>query len=82
MQISNLGAAKELAVLKLCDIYGINLEEVVVFGDDTNDIGLFHICGRSVAMSNAVQDLKDIANEITTTNDEDGVALVIERLCG
>lgn len=82
IQISNLKATKELAVLQLCNIYGINVEEVVVFGDDTNDIGVFSICGRSVAMNNAIQELKDIANEITTSNDDDGVALVIERLCG
>jgi Cof subfamily protein (haloacid dehalogenase superfamily) len=82
VQISNLEATKEQAVLKLSSIYGINIEDVLVFGDDTNDIGLFNICGYAVAMDNAIQELKDIANEITTSNDNDGVANVVERICG
>lgn len=81
IQISNLEATKELAVLKLCEIYGIHMNDVVVFGDDTNDLGLFHHCGHSVAMGNAIQELKDIATEITMNNDQDGVAIVIERIC-
>ncbi|WP_256762144.1 HAD family hydrolase [Cohnella sp. WQ 127256] len=82
VQISNLEATKELAVLKLSSIYGISIDDVIVFGDDTNDIGLFKICGQSVAMENAIEELKEIASEITTSNDNEGVAVVIERLCG
>lgn len=82
VQISNVEASKELAVQKLCGTYEINTEDIVVFGDDTNDIGLFNLCGRSIAMENAIQELKDIATEVTDSNDNDGVAVVIERLCG
>jgi hydroxymethylpyrimidine pyrophosphatase-like HAD family hydrolase len=52
------------------------------FGDDYNDLELFRAAGHSVAMGNAVDDLKEIASEVTLTNDEDGVAVVLERILG
>jgi Cof subfamily protein (haloacid dehalogenase superfamily) len=80
IQISNLEATKEAAVMKLCKVYKIDRNEVVAFGDDTNDLGLFQWCGWTVAMDNAIQELKEIASEVTKSNDDDGVAVVIERL--
>ncbi|MFF2887322.1 Cof-type HAD-IIB family hydrolase [Paenibacillus sp. NPDC057967] len=80
IQISSLDAAKEQGVAAICKELGISLEEVVVFGDDYNDMGLFECCGWPVAMGNAVPELKQLAKEITGTNDEDGVAAVLERL--
>ncbi|WP_301625867.1 HAD family hydrolase [Paenibacillus apis] len=54
----------------------------MVFGDDFNDIGLFNICGWPVAMGNSIDELKLRSREITETNDNDGVAMILERLCG
>lgn len=68
------------ALKQLCSIYEIHIEESVAFGDDTNHLGLFTVCGRSIALDNAIQDLKDIATEVTASNDHDGVAVVVERL--
>ncbi|PWV94450.1 Cof subfamily protein (haloacid dehalogenase superfamily)/HAD superfamily hydrolase (TIGR01484 family) [Paenibacillus cellulosilyticus] len=82
VQISSDKASKETAVTLLCERLGVPLEEVMVFGDDYNDVGLFKICGWPVAMGNAVGDLKEIAKEITDTNDDDGVAKVLERSKG
>lgn len=82
IQIMFKKASKELAVAKLLNMYGIQYEDVIAFGDDHNDIGLFHACGWSVAMGNAVKELKEIASEITVSNDEDGIAVVLERISG
>lgn len=80
VQIMPLEASKERAVRKLCSAYGCGWNEVLVFGDDHNDLGLFQVCGHSVAMGNAVPELQELADEITAGNDEDGVALVLERI--
>ncbi|MEW9701385.1 Cof-type HAD-IIB family hydrolase [Paenibacillus sp. SI8] len=79
VQISSLKASKERAVSELCQALRISLDEVIVFGDDYNDLGLFKICGWSVAMGNAIDELKWLASEVTDSNDEDGVAKVLER---
>lgn len=81
VQLSSLRASKESAVSVLCKAMKIPLEKVMVFGDDFNDIGLFKSCGWPVAMGNAIEELKKISKEITETNDNDGVALVLEKLC-
>jgi len=80
VQIMASGVSKEAAVRRLCQVYGVEMGTVLAFGDDRNDIGLFEACGYTVAMANAVPELKCIAGEITASNDEDGVATVLERL--
>ncbi|MFC9708186.1 HAD family hydrolase [Paenibacillus sp. NPDC056933] len=80
VQISSIKASKENALRILCKAMKIKLEDVMVFGDDFNDIGLFEICGWSVAMGNAIEELKILSKEITDTNDSDGVARVLERM--
>lgn len=82
IQLSSLRASKEDAVAVLCRAMNVSLENVMVFGDDSNDIGLFNACGWSVAMGNAIEELKWRAKEITDTNDNDGVAIILERLIG
>ncbi|MBD8497254.1 HAD family hydrolase [Paenibacillus arenosi] len=81
IQVSSLRASKENAVAALCKSMNISLDKVMVFGDDSNDIGLFTICGWPVAMGNAIDELKLKSKEITETNDKDGVAVILERLC-
>lgn len=81
-QISSNKASKENAVGLLCKAMNISTEEVMVFGDDYNDVGLFKACGWPVAMGNAIEELKELSKEITETNDNDGVAIVLERLYG
>jgi len=80
-QISNNQATKESGVMKLLGLYHISPEETICFGDDFNDLGLFQLCGRSVAMGNAIDELKRIATEVTASHEDDGVALVLEKVC-
>lgn len=53
---------------------GYKREEMIAFGDGHNDESMVRFAGIGVAMENAVQALKDVADDITLTNDEDGVA--------
>ncbi|GBF75805.1 hypothetical protein PA598K_04237 [Paenibacillus sp. 598K] len=82
VQIASAQVSKEAGVRMLCKRYGIAMADTLVFGDDYNDLGLFRVCGWPVAMGNAVPELKQAAREVTATNDEDGVALVLERWIG
>ncbi|WP_434750886.1 HAD family hydrolase [Paenibacillus amylolyticus] len=79
-QVSAPKASKEHAVSVICNAMGVALQNVMVFGDDANDIGLFEQCGWPVAMGNAIQELKSRAKEVTATNECDGVAVILERL--
>ncbi|REE94542.1 Cof subfamily protein (haloacid dehalogenase superfamily)/HAD superfamily hydrolase (TIGR01484 family) [Paenibacillus taihuensis] len=80
IQIMSLTASKEAGVQLLCDSFGISMSELIVFGDDYNDTGLLGAAGYSVAMGNAPHDVKEAADEVALTNDEDGVGVVLERI--
>lgn len=80
IQIMPINASKEQAVMKLCGVYNCSMDAVIVFGDDYNDLGLFQRCGYAVAMGNAISEIKAVADEITASNDQDGVAVVLERI--
>lgn len=79
-QIMRLNISKEYAVSLLSENLGVNLDKIIVFGDDFNDLGLFKLCGYPVAMGNAIIELKELAKEVTATNDNDGVAKILEAL--
>lgn len=76
VEVTAAGVNKATAVAEL----GVPPEDVVAFGDYPNDIPLLQWAGLGVAMGNAHPDVIAIADEVTATNDEDGVALVLERL--
>jgi hydroxymethylpyrimidine pyrophosphatase-like HAD family hydrolase len=59
---------------------GLGPEDAIAFGDMPNDVPMFSWAARGVAMANAHPELKAVADEITTTNEDDGVAVVLERL--
>ena len=78
-QIMHRDATKANAVSALADIWGIKLSEVVAFGDDHNDIEMIRNCGIGVAVANALDEVKAVADFICDTNDNDGVAKWIEE---
>jgi 5-amino-6-(5-phospho-D-ribitylamino)uracil phosphatase len=80
IQILAAGANKAAALAVLMADWGVPLAQVVAFGDDTNDIEMLQECGLGVAVANAVDDVKAVANLVTASNDEEGVALVLEQL--
>ncbi|PAD32979.1 Cof-type HAD-IIB family hydrolase [Paenibacillus sp. 7523-1] len=79
IQIMHKSASKEKAVEWVLSEIGVKSENVMVFGDDFNDLGLFHLSGFPVAMGNAIIELKKCAVYITDSNDNDGVANAIGK---
>lgn len=72
-------SGKIQAILELTKLLNISLSDIVSFGDDINDMEMLQICGKGVAVSNAVMDVKAVADRVTLSNDEDGVADWIEK---
>ena len=58
---------------------GYKREDMIAFGDGHNDASMVAYAGIGIAMENAVQDLKDIADEMTLSNDEDGIAVALYK---
>ena len=79
VEVNAVGADKGLGLLKLGEILGISRDEIMACGDGTNDSSMILAAGVGVAMGNAVDEVKAIADYITLTNDEDGVAKAIEK---
>lgn len=77
--ITSIGATKENALKLLMKHYNITPKNVISFGDDINDIDMLKASGTGVAMGNALQDVKNVADYVTLTNNEDGVAEYIEK---
>lgn len=73
------GVSKGTAIAALCRKKGISMDQAMAYGDDWNDLDLFKACGTSIAMGNAVPGLENDATMRTGTNDEDGVAQVLEK---
>lgn len=73
-------ASKSLAIANLLKSADIPLADVLSFGDDFVDIDLISECGWSVAVDNAIPEIKKIAKYHTASNDNNGVAIVLERL--
>lgn len=76
------GVGKGSALGALCARLGITAQDVFAFGDAQNDISMLTFAGHGVAMGNACDELKSVAAEITASNDEDGIALVLDRVFG
>jgi hydroxymethylpyrimidine pyrophosphatase-like HAD family hydrolase len=75
-----MGAHKGKALGVACQDLGIDLNEVVSFGDSGNDVEMFKVTGASVVMGQADEALKASATFVSAPNDEDGVAVAIERI--
>jgi hydroxymethylpyrimidine pyrophosphatase-like HAD family hydrolase len=82
LQFMSSEASKENALMELLSLRNIPLEEVVVFGDDMPDLGMFKTFGCSVAMGNGKEALKEAATYVTRSNDEDGVAFALKEYLG
>jgi hypothetical protein len=80
VEISAAGVTKAAGLGWLCAREGIDASEVVAFGDMPNDVPMLTWAGRSVAMANAHPAVREVADETTLTNDEDGVAVFLEEL--
>ncbi|MGW6686555.1 Cof-type HAD-IIB family hydrolase [Streptomyces sp. NPDC054961] len=80
LEISGLGVSKASTLALCCEERGISAAEVVAFGDMPNDVEMLDWAGTSYAMGNAHPDVIAAASGRTVANNEDGVAVVIERI--
>lgn len=78
-KLADIKANKRDAIMSVCSSYGIKLEAVAAFGDDFSDYNLLKDVGIGVAVENAIEQVKSIANYICRSNEEDGVARFIEE---
>lgn len=67
-------ATKERAIIEVCSACGIKTAEIIAFGDDYADIGMLKLCGKGIAMGNAIDEVKKKADLVIGSNDEDGIA--------
>lgn len=76
---TNAKATKQYGILEVARLLNISTEEMIGIGDGHNDFPLLMACGLKVAMGNAVEDLKAIADYVAPSADDDGVAHVLEK---
>lgn len=80
MEVTSNLVNKGVGIKYICDKFNISKDEVMAVGDSENDIEMLQFAGMSVAMGNAEKKIKDIARFVTDTNDEEGVAKVINSI--
>ncbi|MDE6372469.1 MAG: HAD-IIB family hydrolase, partial [Clostridia bacterium] len=75
------GINKGEAIKWLCDKYGIDVSEAIAMGDSENDIEMIKAAGLGIAVGNAMPNVKQSADFVADTNDNDAVAQVIYQFC-
>lgn len=79
IEINPKGVHKANGLKRVCKELGLTMENVMAVGDSLNDMKMIQQAGVGVAMGNAQEAVKQTADFITTTNDDDGVGQAIER---
>lgn len=79
IEANGKGARKGFALVKLGEQLGIAKEQIMACGDGSNDMEMIREVGFGVAMANAIDSVKEVADYVTLSNDEDGVAKAIEK---
>ena len=80
IQVMAGAATKWNGIRQMLDAFGIPAEQAVYFGDDNDDLEPIRRCGLGVAVSNALASVRQAADCVTGSNDEDGVAEFLARL--
>ena len=79
LEISAAGISKASGLAALAEEQGIGADEVIAFGDMPNDLPMLSWAGHSVGMANAHPEVLELVDEVTASNDDHGVAMVLER---
>jgi Cof subfamily protein (haloacid dehalogenase superfamily) len=77
LEITNVNAQKGIALQQFVEKRGITLAETMALGDNFNDVSMFKLVGRAVAMGNAAEEIKALCDYVTATNEESGVGKAI-----
>ncbi|MEU3346302.1 HAD family hydrolase [Streptomyces sp. NPDC006700] len=82
VELLPLGLSKATGLSLAARRLGLKAADAIAFGDMPNDVPMFAWASRGVAMANAHEELKAVADEVTASNDEDGIAVLLEKLAG
>ncbi|MDI9831866.1 HAD family hydrolase [Streptomyces sp. KAU_LT] len=80
VELQPCGITKATGLALAAEHLGLGPHETIAFGDMPNDIPMFDWAAHGVAMANAHPELKAVADEVTLSNEDDGIAVVLERL--
>ncbi len=80
VELLPLGLSKATGLSLAARRLKLKAADTIAFGDMPNDLPMFTWASYGVAMSNAHEELKSVADEVTASNDEDGIAVVLERM--
>ena len=80
LEATPLGVNKAGSLQIVCDRLGFSREQLVSFGDAENDLSMIEFAGMGVAMANACEKLKSVANMVTLSNNDDGIAHALRQL--
>jgi hydroxymethylpyrimidine pyrophosphatase-like HAD family hydrolase len=79
-QIMAYGVNKSNALSYILHLLRTSIDRVMFFGDDINDMELIKECGIGVAMGNAVSVVKEVADYVTESNEDDGIAVFLSKI--
>ncbi|CAM4080160.1 HAD family hydrolase [Saccharibacillus endophyticus] len=79
LEINPGGISKASGIQQVCDLLGITMEQVIAVGDSLNDIAAIQAAGLGVAMGNAQEAVKELADITVAGNNEDGIVQVIRE---
>jgi 5-amino-6-(5-phospho-D-ribitylamino)uracil phosphatase len=79
IELNPLGISKASGLQEVCSLLGITMDEVVAMGDSLNDAAMLREAGLGIAMGNAQEEVKQLADTVTATNEESGVAQAIRK---
>jgi 5-amino-6-(5-phospho-D-ribitylamino)uracil phosphatase len=80
IEIVKSGLNKAVGLKVASDYFQIPQDRIIAFGDEDNDLEMLEFAGKGIAMGNGIDKVKNIANDITLTNQEDGVAVYLNDL--
>lgn len=79
IEVVHKGLSKAVGIDYIAKEMGIPRDRIIAFGDEDNDLEMIDYAGVGVAMGNGISELKNIANEITLSNNDDGIARILQE---
>ncbi|MHC0036722.1 Cof-type HAD-IIB family hydrolase [Pseudoneobacillus sp. C159] len=80
IEIVKSGLNKAVGIKRVSEYFQIPKERIIAFGDEDNDLEMLEYAGHGIAMGNGIDLVKNIANDVTISNEEDGVAVYLNEL--
>ncbi|MBO9128666.1 Cof-type HAD-IIB family hydrolase [Bacillus sp. 165] len=82
IEIVKSGLNKAVGLQRVAKHYDIPQDRIIAFGDEDNDFEMIEYAGHGIAMGNGIPALKSLANHVTLSNEEDGIAIYLEEVLG